>query len=383
MAVDWRRMLEVTLGVPATEGNALRVLRNGDEIFPSMLEAIRASRRSVDLLTFVYWEGEIAVEFARTLAERAENGVRVRVLLDAVGARRIDEQLIGDMLDRGVDVRWFRPVDGDVITDMGHRTHRKVLVCDETVGFTGGVGIAEEWTGDARGPQEWRDTHLRIEGPAVDGLRGAFLDNWFEVTGEVVDPEVDTCVEIEPQGACTVQVVRGSAGAAHSAIATLQTLTVAAAERSIRIEAAYFTPNEYVLDALVEALGRGVAVDIVVPGPHADKEFMRLAGRALFEQLLEAGARIWVYEPTMLHCKVVLVDDSVAVLGSANFDDRSAQHDDEVCAVVFDDAVVAELTEHFDADVAASAEVDLDEWEERGVLTRVAERIVDSVSDVL
>ncbi len=385
MQSDWRRRLETMLGVPATEGNAVDILRNGDEIFPSMLEAIRASERSVDLLTFIYWTGEIAEEFAGALADRAAAGVRVRVLLDAFGARLLEERLIEEMSDAGVDVRWFRPIngDGDDLADMPNRTHRKVLVCDENVGFTGGVGIAQEWCGDARDETEWRDTHVRIEGPAVDGLRGAFIDNWIETGNDLFDREIDTCAPVPPSGDCTVQVLMGSAGAGNSAIATLQNQLIAGADETLRIAAAYFTPSQRTEEALIEALDRGVRVQILIPGPHADKGFMRLASEACFEGLLERGASICTFQPSMLHCKIVIVDDEIAATGSANFDDRAVQHDDEVTAVFFDRSIAQQLTEHFRDDVRRSEMIDLEEWAERGLLQRAAEKVVDSVSGIL
>jgi cardiolipin synthase A/B len=383
MDTGWRRTLEAMLGVPATEGNRVEILRNGVEIFPSMLEAISAAERSIDLLTFVYWTGDIAEVFAYQLAERASEGVRVRVLLDAFGARKLDDRLVRHMLDSGVDVRWFRPIDGDDIEDLPNRTHRKVLVCDERIGFTGGVGIAEEWTGDAEGPGEWRDTHVRVEGPAVDGIRAAFIDNWFEASEEIFDGEIDTCAAVPGAGDYTVQVLRGSAGAAATAIGTLQTLLVEQARERIRIAAAYFSPSERVLRALHRALDRGVAVDIVLPGPHADKGFMRVASESVFGELIEAGANICTFQPSMLHCKVIIVDDRVASTGSANFDDRAVQHDDEINLVLFDAPLVQELVEHFEDDMSRSEPIDFDDWVERGLLQRAKERIVDTVDGLL
>lgn len=371
------------LGVPATEGNRVEILRNGVEIFPSMLEAISGAERSIDLLTFVYWTGDIAEVFAYQLAERAKEGVRVRVLLDAFGARKLDDVLVRHMLDSGVDVRWFRPLDGDDLDDLPNRTHRKVLVCDEQVGFTGGVGIAEEWTGDARGPGEWRDTHVRVEGPAVDGIRAAFIDNWFEASEEIFDRDIDSCAAVPGTGTCTVQVLRGSAGAAATAIGTLQTLLVDQAQENIRIAAAYFSPTQRVLDGLHRALDRGVSVDIVLPGPHADKGFMRVASESVFAELIESGARICTFQPSMLHCKVIVVDDRVASVGSANFDDRAVQHDDEINLVLFDDDLIQELVEHFEDDVSRSESIDFDDWVERGLLQRAKERIIDTVDGLL
>ncbi len=383
--VDWRRLVEATLGVPATEGNDVEVLRNGDQIFPAMLDAIRDAERSVDLLTFVYWRGEIAETFADELSAAARRGVRTRVLLDAVGARLLDDELVERMVEAGCDVRWFRPVSKAEIGDVDHRTHRKVLVVDERIGFTGGVGIADEWTGDARNENEWRDTHLRIVGPCVDGLRAAFVDNWFETDGDEpwFDPEFDRCPAVPPVGDCRIQVVRGAAGAGHTAIATLVRLLLDRARTSVQISVAYFTPCEVVERSLLDALERGVTVDIVVPGPHADKRFMRTASEATFDRLLAAGARIHVFQPTMFHAKIVIIDGEIATVGSANFDNRAVSHDDEVNVVLLDPGPVRILAEHFADDVARSEPVDPAEWADRGMLQRVREALVGVVADVL
>ncbi len=381
--VPWRRRLEALLGVPATDGNRVAVLRNGDEIFPAMLEAIEGAERSVDLLTFIYWEGPIAERFAGALADRARAGVRVRLLLDAFGARKLPDDLAEAMVEAGVDLRWFRPPGSEDVTDIQHRTHRKVLVCDERIGFTGGVGIAEEWTGDARGPDEWRDTHLRIEGPAVDGLRGAFVDDWFDTTHDLADEAFDTVAEVDATGPHAVQIVTGTAGPGHSDIGTLHAALLEGATRHVRMAAAYFTPNERIVSAMHHALERGVEIDVCIPGPHADKGFMRVASQACFEELLDAGARIWTFQPSMLHCKVWVVDDEVATCGSANVDDRAVRHDDEVNAVLFDADVVEVLARHFDEDLERSEAIDLDDWVERGLFRRAAERAVDAVSGLL
>lgn len=380
----WQATLEGVIGTPFTTGNRVDRLKNGNEIFPAMLDAIESATRSVDLLTFIYWSGVIGRRFAEALSERAQAGVRVRVLLDAVGSRKIEDDLVQMMEEAGCHVRWFRPVNGSEVGEIGNRTHRKVLVVDECIGFTGGVGIADPWTGDARNPDEWRDTHVQVEGPAVDGLRGAFIDDWFE-TGPVdlFDEAVDECADVAGSGPHTVQVVKGSAGAGHTDIATLIRLLVDRSRRSLKITAAYFTPAEAIEGALVAALERGVEVEIVVPGPHADKRFMRLASEATFSRLAGAGARIHSFQPTMIHAKVVIADDEVATIGSANFDNRAVQHDDEVNLVLFDQDLVDELVAHFHDDVSRSEEIDPERWEGRGVLQRAKEAVVDAVSDVL
>lgn len=375
-----RRALEGLLGVPATEGNAVDVLRNGLRIYPAMLEAIRSAQSTIDMLTFVYWTGDIAVEIAEALAERAAAGVRVRLLLDAFGARYMDRGLVDMLEDRGVTVRFFRPPDGvDGVHHLPHRTHRKVLICDEEVAFTGGVGIAEEWEGDARGPSEWRDTHFRFRGPVVDGLRAAFVENWAE-TGPFFDDR-DRFPDQPQDGRSTVQVIRGSAQIGWNDITTLKRTLVELAEERIRITTAYFSPDDVLRDLLIAAVERGVTVDVLLPGRYADKRVAQLAGEETFEELIDAGVRIWRYQRTMLHAKITTVDGTVAVVGSSNYNSRSLSHDDEVDCVVFDVEVVETLDRHFGEDLAFAERVDPDRWRDRSLLQRARERAVGLITD--
>ena len=279
------------MGIPATEGNAIDVLRNGDEIFPAMLESIAAARKTIDFLTFVYWEGEIGRKFAEALSERAEAGVRVRVLLDGFGALSIEKELVDLMTGAGVDVQWFRRLGRMQPHKANHRTHRKVLVVDEEVAFTGGVGIADEWQGDARDPSEWRDTHFRLRGPAVDGLRAAFLNNWVEAEDALFDRAVDRFPDQPQPGSAVVQCVRGASSTGWSDVSTLFRTLLAVAEQRVRITTAYFVPDERLNDQLCSAADRGVKLDILIPGPYIDKRFVQLAGEASYERTARARHR--------------------------------------------------------------------------------------------
>jgi len=381
---DARRVFEVALGVPATEGNRVRILRNGDEIFPPMLEAIGSAQRSVDLLTFVYWEGDIAADFAQALAERAAAGVRVRVMLDHVGARRIDEALVGLMLDSGCDVQWFRPVGGDAsLGESLHRTHRKVLVCDGRVGFTGGVGIAEEWTGDARNPDEWRDTHFEVRGPAVDGLRSAFLRNWVESRRQLTDHNVDDFDTQPRAGESVVQVLCDDDQSGVSTTGFCFLLLLRGAESHVRITTAYFTPDDDTLSEIIATRRRGVEVEILVPGEHGDKDFVKWASAGDFQELLDAGVTVCTFDPAMLHTKVMTADSKVAIVGSSNVNSRSMSHDDEVMMVIFDEDLVRELDEDFASDQQRSTVVDPEDWAKRGVIARMSEAVAGVVDDLL
>jgi cardiolipin synthase len=368
------------MGIPATDGNLVRVLRNGFEIFPSMLEEIDAAQNTVDLVTFVYWQGGIAERFASALARAAQRGCRVRVLLDAVGARKVRDELIDDMERAGCDVRWFRPVDGGHLGDANHRTHRKILVCDSNVGFIGGVGIADEWDGDARDETEWRDTHLRIEGPAVAGLQAGFIDNWADGNDDVFDPGGEHPVPERRPGTTTMSVIRSSAETGASEMWRLMLTLITCAEERITLATAYFNPDQRLMTALKDAVARGVIVTILVPGEHADKRFVRFAGEEAYAELLDAGVDIQAYAISMMHAKVFTVDGAVATVGSANVNNRSTEFDDEANVVLFDPDLVDVLDGHLRDDLRSSKQIDPADWADRGLLQRAGERLSDLAS---
>jgi cardiolipin synthase len=373
-----RRRLERLIGIAATEGNALTVLRNGDEIFPAMLSAIENARYTVDMMTFVYWRGDIARQFAATLAARARAGLRVRLLLDGFGSRLIEKDLLDDMDRAGVEVAWFRKPLSLSPFKQNHRCHRKVLVVDEQTAFTGGVGIAEEWCGDARNEREWRDTHVQLRGPAVDGIAASFAQNWAECHDRLFD-EHDRFVEHRPSGSATVQVVRGSASFGWQDMQTLIRVALESAEERIRLATAYFAPDPLFIDMLCEARRRGVEVEILLPGPYTDKRVCQLAGQQHYEQLLGCGVKIWHYRPTMMHAKIITVDGVAGLVGSTNFNRRSLDHDEEVMLAVLDETFTARLDADFDADVAVSDRILDAGWKRRSPLQRIREGAVTPI----
>lgn len=374
-----RRTLEGVIGVPATEGNCVDVLRNGDEIFPSMWEAIEAAEHTIDFLTFVYWTGDVGREFASRLCERSRAGARVRVLLDAWGAHSMEKGLVEAMAGAGVEQRWFRPLRRLWPGTVNHRTHRKVLITDEEVAFTGGVGIADEWLGDARSAAEWRDTHFRIEGPAVDGLRAAFLDNWAETDSGLFADGVDRFPDQPKPGNAVVQCVRGASETGYSDMATLFRTLLQLAERQVRITTPYFVPDIDLDDRLCAAADRGVEVQILLPGPHIDKRFVQIAAEGEYERLMEHGVTIWNFQPTMLHAKVMTVDGFLANVGSANVNPRSVTWDEEVNVVAIDEPLVEVLDRHFEEDLERSVRIEPGRWRQRSPWQRAAERAVRPV----
>ena len=373
-----RRRLEVVIGTPFTEGNSITVLRNGDQIFPAMLEAIRAAEKTVDLMTFVYWQGDIARDFATAMSDRARAGVRVRLLIDALGGRLIEKDLVDAMDQAGVQVEWFRKPLMKSPFKSNHRLHRKVCVVDGSIAFTGGVGIAEEWCGDARNEREWRDTHLRVEGPAVDGLQSAFIQDWAESGRDLYDDR--DRFPVQPQvGGSTVQIVRGSASLGWDDMQSAFHVMLSSAQERLRIATAYFAPDADFLRTLCDAPARGVEVDLLLPGPHADKRVSQLTSEGRYEQLVDCGVRVWTFQPSMMHAKVMTVDGQAGVVGSSNFNRRSLDHDEEVVLIALDRDLVATLDAHLDDDFARSTQIDLTRWKDRSVGQRVLEAAVSPI----
>ncbi|MEA2332134.1 MAG: cardiolipin synthase [Thermoleophilaceae bacterium] len=369
------RAAEALTGAPVSYGNDADLLINGDQIFPAYIDAIRTAEETVNLLTYAYWRGDIATEVAEALCERASAGVECNVVIDAVGGAQMNRKLVERMRAAGVNFCWFRPPKPYAIRRLENRTHRKLLIVDGKVGFTGGVGIAEEWTGNAQDPGHWRDSHVRVRGPVVRGLQGAFAENWLEGTGNVLAgdrylPELDAVDNGGP-----MQVMRSSATVGDTNAEALLYLAVAAAKRSIELTSAYFVPRPAFTRALVEAAERGVDMRILVPGSHIDKRFVRTAGRAAYDELLEAGIRLYEYCPTMLHAKSLVVDASWSCVGSVNFDNRSFQLHDEVALCVQSERFAGELHEVFEKDLEVSEPIDPEHWRRRGRVQRARESV--------
>lgn len=352
-AGEYLGALEQCLGVPFTEGNRIELLTNGVQIFPALLEAIEGAQTQIDFLTFVYWQGPIAESLAEALCSAAARGVETRIVLDSFGAGSMDPVLVQRLERAGCRVEWFRPLRWYRLGRSLHRTHRKLLIVDRRVGFTGGVGIAQEWEGDAQDPQHWRDNHFRVEGPAVRGLCAAFLENWIEASGNPVSDAsraVGTAFQLPKEGEARIQVIRSSPSRGRSLAAMATECLLESARKSIHLSTPYFTPNARLWDALLRALDRGVDVRVLLPGEHMDKRISQIASWDFLPELLERGARVARYSPTMFHVKSLVIDRNLAAVGSANFNSRSALVDDEVLLIVDDRALLRDLSNSFDSD---------------------------------
>jgi cardiolipin synthase len=370
---EFVRAAEALTGAPISDGNDAELLINGDRIFPALLETIGSAERTLNLETYVYWKGDITTQVADAICERAAAGVRCNVILDALGSALIEEGVIDRMEEGGVNVLRFRPPKPYAVRRLTNRSHRRLLIADGQVGMTGGVGIAKEWTGDAQDADHWRDTHVRVRGPVVRGMQGAFAEHWLEGTGEVLGGD-DYLPHLDPtDGGGRMQLVRSKANVGDTNVEAMYYLAIASASRSIELTAAYFVPRPAFTEALAKAAQRGVDVKVLVPGKHIDKGFVRVAGRGSYEPLLEAGVRIFEYGPTMLHAKTMVVDGAWSSVGTVNFDNRSFQLHDEVTLCVWSEHFAGLLHEAFEADLERSEEIDPERWRDRGPATRAAE----------
>ncbi|WP_371736911.1 phosphatidylserine/phosphatidylglycerophosphate/cardiolipin synthase family protein [Rhodoferax sp. U11-2br] len=366
--------LGVLLGPPFLPGTKVQALLNGDQIFPPMLAAIRAAQVSITFETYIYWSGDIGRTFAAALAERARQGVKVHVLLDWVGSAKMDDSLVDVMAQAGVQIRRFHPPHWSHLGRLNNRTHRKLLVIDGRVGFTGGVGVASPWTGHAQDPAHWRDTHFEIKGPVVAQMQSVFIDNWIKVTGDVLHGP-DYFPALAPAGPAAAQMFSSSPSGGSESMKLMYLLAVTAASRSIDLSAAYFVPDALTQQALVAAMQRGVKLRIIVPGEHIDSETVRKASRATWGPLLAAGAVIAEYRPTMYHCKVMIVDGLLVSVGSTNFDNRSFRLNDEATLNVIDPAFATLQTATFEADLANAQQVTHAQWLARPVDERLQETL--------
>ena len=378
----FRHELGVLLGPQFVDGNRHTVLQNGDEIFPAMLAAIRGARASITFETYIYWSGAIGREFANALAERARNGVKVHVLLDWVGSAKVDDSLIEEMASAGVQIRKFHPPHWSHLGRLNNRTHRKLLVVDGAIAFTGGVGIAPQWTGRAQNPDHWRDTHFQVEGPVVAQMQSVFLDNWIKVTGELLNGP-NYFPPLTPVGNALAQMFSSSPTGGSESMQLMYLLAITAASHSIDLSASYFVPDDLTLRALVEAMKRGVKLRIVVPGDHMDSETVRSASRARWGPLISSGAVIAEYKPTMYHCKVMIIDGLLVSVGSTNFDNRSFRLNDEATLNIFDAEFAKAQTVIFEADLGNSRRITFAEWSERPLREKIGERVASLLGSQL
>ena len=363
--------LATLLGDPLTSGDAYVVHADGDSAFPAMLAAIDAAKHRIAFEAYVFASGQVAERFVAAFEAAARRGVKCQLVLDSVGAADMDERHI-ERLENACRIGWFNVISSFAIEEANYRTHRKALVVDGDVGFIGGIGIADQWLVDAEGSPKWRDTHFEVRGPAAIHVEAAFHENWIE-TGGVVEPDV--LLHAEPTAKAQSIVVWSSPEGGANELKLLYLLAIAASRRTLDIQSPYLITDESTQWSLAEARKRGVRIRLLTEGDLTDAKPVKFAGRADYERLMEQGIEVYEYQPAMMHTKAVIADGIMTIIGSANFDNRSLELNDELNAAVFDRALAARLTTDFESDLGRSKKLTLDEWRSRPPHIRAREKL--------
>ena len=366
----FRRSLD-TFGTAMIPGNTAELFKNGDQFFPAMTQEIRRAQRTVNLETYIFQPDEAGRQFADAMVEAAQRGVEVRLLIDAWGSK------LGDLQDRlekaGVKWRKYRPVRLITIYKVGKRTHRKILIVDGKVAFTGGMGISKKWLGNARNSMEWRDTQVRVTGPVVDQMQAIFAEDWTYTTGEILAGEKFYPKPDGPAGPVQAQAIKASRGDASSLAKMFYYVAIQSAAKSIYIQNAYFLPDKQVREGLVAAVARGVDVKVMVPGRNIDLPMVRFASWLHYGDMLRGGVKIYEYKHTMMHNKTMVVDGVFSTIGSINFDTRSMNRNAEESLAFYDSAFAAKMEEMFSDDLKQCKEITLHDFSHRGLGKRVTE----------
>lgn len=380
---DFPDYIASLIGAPVTSGETFDVLQNGDTIFPAMLAAVEGAQRRISFESFIYSDGAISEQFTRAFAAAARRGVDVRIVLDGYGASDLPPASVAMLEDAGVRVVWFNRVRAWSLDRVNYRTHRKVLVVDGTVAFTGGVGLADHWRGAAQDPDHWRDTQVRVRGPAVRALEASFYENWIESGGAEaprLDPEPAERPRATPDARTIVAWSNFSGGASN--VKLLYLLSIASARQSIDIQSPYVVLDSSLRWSLAQARARGVRIRLLTDGDHTDAGPVKAASRAGYDALLDQGVAIAEFAPTMMHVKAMTVDHVWSIVGTANLDNRSLELNDELVLGVQDRMLAGTLERAFDADVARSQRLELKAWRSRPLWRRAQERFWSLFSEL-
>jgi len=372
---QFRREMSVLLGPSVLSGNRVVDFQNGDEIFPAMLEAIHGAQKTINFETYIYWSGEIGQKFADALSERARAGVKVCMVIDWFGSMNMEPALLEEMKGAGIRIEMYRPLHWYNLSRMNNRTHRKLLVIDGKTGFTGGVGIADQWTGNAQDPDHWREAHFRVEGPAVAQMQAAFNDNWIKTTGELLNGP-GYFPPLEPVGDMDAHLFMASPAGGSESMHLMYLMSIAAAQHSIDLSASYFVPDELILQGLLDARRRGVSIRVIVPGDNIDSDTVRLTSKASWGRLLQADVVMYEYEPTMMHVKLLVVDREMVSVGSTNFDIRSFRLNDEASLNIYNQGFATRVTAVFEADLLKSRRYTYAAWQDRPLREKFFEKVL-------
>ena len=361
------------LGAPLTSGDAYTVHTDGDQAFPAMLEAIAQARHRISFETYVYNPGEVADQFTAAFEAAARRGVEVRLVLDSIGAGKLEEDHIARLEAAGCKIAWFNKVSGFSIEEANYRTHRKSLVVDGDTAFVGGIGISDQWARDLEKDPKWRDTMIEVRGPAAVYIEGSFNENWIE-SGEIVEPDL-LPHDDQPAGTARSIVVWSGPEGGASGMKLLYLLAMASARKTLDIQTPYLVTDESTEWSLTDAARRGVRVRLLLEGDITDAKPVKFAGRDAYERLMEHGIEIYEYQPAMMHAKVLVVDGVLSVFGSANLDNRSLELNDELNVAVFEPSLAARLLEDFERDLKKTKKIDLESWRSRPIHIRGREQL--------
>lgn len=377
---EFRETMAGMTGMPWIDGNLVVILNNGDEFYPAMLNAIDAARLSITMEQYIFWDSEIGRRFAEALAEKAGQGVQVKLLVDAIGSSTLGSDVMRVLEAGGCQLAWFQPIRWYTLDRANHRTHRKSLIVDGRVAFTGGAGLADQWMGMARNKDEWRDVQVRVEGPAALAQQSGFAQNWLVTTGEVLTG-TSFFPLAPPAGDVQVQTILSSPYQGTGAAGTSAAIALQSARRYIWIANPYFIPDFRYIEMLTTASKRGVTIKLIVAGGHIDTWWARQNSLRLYGKLFKAGVEIYEYGPTMLHQKVMLVDGAWGSVGTANFDNRSIALNEETTVCVHDRVLIAELESAFTGDLMRSQRVEEADWKKRSLLQRAREQFAAVIED--
>jgi cardiolipin synthase len=367
--------LEPLVGSKITPNNQIEVLENGENFYQAELDAMRTARRSINIEAYIFHKGTVTDEVLDVLTDRARAGVRVNLVMDSLGSLSTRKKYFKKLKGAGGHVEWYHRLRLHNWFITNNRTHREITIVDGSVAFVGGAGYADWWRFATKGEPRWRDTMVRVQGDAVRGIQGAFIENWLESSGEILEgPDYFPLLNRDPGNATALVVCSTPSSSMGSTRARVlfQTL-IATAQKSIYITTPYFLPDRSMQDELVRARKRGVTIRVVVPGKHSDHALTRSSGRSAYGDLLKAGALIYEYEASMIHAKVTVIDGIWSVVGSTNLDNRSFGINDEINLAVLNSPVAGRLTRDFEEDVSQSRQVTLDEWNKRSILERMLE----------
>ncbi len=379
-SAEFRTTMAGVTGMPFVDGNRVTIYNNGDEFYPAMLDAIESARVSITMEQYIFWNGEVGRRFAEAFAEKAREGIPVKLLVDAIGSATLGDEIFRILEAGGCQLAWYRPIHWYTLHRANQRDHRKSLIVDGRIAFTGGAGLADHFLGSAENQYEWRDIDILVEGPAVGAQQAGFAQNWLLTTGEIIGGHEffpGPCV----LGEVPIQTILSSPIGGQGAAGTMYLIAVQCARREIDIANPYFIPDARVIEMLTKACRRGVAVKLMLAGKHNDTWWARQNSVRLYGTLLEAGAEIYEYQPTMLHQKTMVVDGVWGTIGTANFDNRSFALNEETNICFHEPALVEELHAIFHADLMNCERIELSDWKRRGLWQQTKEIVASLIED--